>query len=152
MDPVSAFYATHPFWVWLAIGAMFLAIELVTGSGWLLWPAGSATLVGVVTLFVRLGPMNEVALFAASTIVTTYLGRRFLHRAVAGRTDINDPHSRLVGHHGEACAPFRGGSGRVFVDGKEWEAELDGDEDLTAGAKVKVTAVLGGACLKVKAA
>jgi membrane protein implicated in regulation of membrane protease activity len=40
----------------------------------------------------------------------------------------------------------------VFVDGKEWAAELDGDGDLAAKAKVVVTEILGGARLKVRAA
>ena len=30
-DPMTL-YAAHPFWVWMAIGAAFLAVEVVTGS------------------------------------------------------------------------------------------------------------------------
>ncbi len=36
---LMSFYATHPFWVWLAVAAIFLAVEVATGTGWLLWPA-----------------------------------------------------------------------------------------------------------------
>jgi len=39
----------------------------------------------------------------------------------------------------------------VFVDGKEWSAELDAADALAAGAKVEVIAVLGGARLRVRA-
>jgi membrane protein implicated in regulation of membrane protease activity len=38
---------------WIAIGGVFLIGELMTGSGWLLWPAGSAGAVGVATLIFR---------------------------------------------------------------------------------------------------
>ena len=46
MGAVEAFYFAHPFWSWLAVGAVFLIVEVMTGSGWLLWPAGSAAAVG----------------------------------------------------------------------------------------------------------
>ncbi len=39
----------------------------------------------------------------------------------------------------------------MFVDGKEWAAELEDGEELPLGAEVKVTGIIGGARLKVKA-
>ena len=40
----------------------------------------------------------------------------------------------------------------MFVDGKEWAAELEDGGDLALGAALMVTGVLSGACLKVKPA
>jgi membrane protein implicated in regulation of membrane protease activity len=151
MDAVSAFYFAHPFWVWLAVGAIFLAIEVVTGSGWMLWPAAAAALVGVASLFMHLGAAVGIALFALSTIVLTYVGRRFLRTTAPGSVDINDASGRLIGHRGEASAAFEAGLGRVFVDGKEWSAELADGGAISAGTRVEVTAVLSGARLRVKA-
>src|SRR5215472_6353862 len=144
--------AAHPFWTWMALGAAFLAIEVASGSGWLLWPAGSAALTGLALLVWPLGAPLAVALFAILTIITTYIGRRFIRGAVAARSDVNEPSSRLVGHRGEAATAFTGEDGRVFVDGKEWSAVLEGPGPLAAGAKVEVVAVLTGARLRVKAA
>jgi membrane protein implicated in regulation of membrane protease activity len=56
-----------------------------------------------------------------------------------------------VGKEGETAEPFKAGLGRVFIDGKEWAAELEGGGELAARVKVEVTAILGGARLKVKA-
>lgn len=151
MDAVSAFYFAHPFWVWLGIGAVFLVIELSTGSGWLLWPAGSAAIVAIATLFMPLHAAGQAALFAVLTVVTTLVGRRFMPQGALG-PDINDQLGRLVGHHGEACGPFSDGEGRVFVDGKEWAAQLEGGGGLPSGAKVEVAAVVGGARLRVRPA
>ncbi|HUO11478.1 MAG TPA: NfeD family protein [Caulobacteraceae bacterium] len=151
MDQAAALFFQHPFWSWIAIGGLFLIGELLTGSGWLLWPAGAAAVVAVVTRFADLGPGN-VVLFVVVAIVATYLGRRYVPPAGKGEGgDINDPTPRLVGKQGEAVAPFKAGLGRVFVDGKEWAAELDGGGDLAAKAKVEVIEILGGARLKVKA-
>ena len=152
MDAVSTFYFTHPFRVRLAIGAIIQVIELSTGSGWLLWPAGSAAVVAVTCLFAPMHPPAQAALFAVCTVVSTYLGRRFMPRGPSPLPDINDQTDRLIGHRGEACGAFAGGEGRVFVDGKEWAAELEGGGGLPAGAKVEVAAVLGGARLQVRAA
>jgi hypothetical protein len=40
----------------------------------------------------------------------------------------------------------------VFVDGKEWSAELEGDAPLSSGGRIEVIALVGGARLKVRAA
>ena len=42
MGLVGDLYLSHPAWAWAASAAVLLAVELVTGSGWLLWPAASA--------------------------------------------------------------------------------------------------------------
>lgn len=152
MDQAEALFFAHPFWSWIAIGGVFLIGELLSGSGWLLWPAGAAAVVAVATRFVSIGWPTEIVLFVVVSIVATYLGRRFLPPAPKGKGDINDPTPRLVGQHGEAVAPFKAGLGRVFVDGKEWAAELDGGGELAAKSKVEVVAILGGARLKVKPA
>ena len=152
MNHAEALFFAHPFWSWIAIGGVFLIGELLTGSGWLLWPAGAAAVTAVTTRFIDLGWPREIVLFVVTAVVATYLGRRFMRPAPKDAANINDPTPRLVGQHGEAVAAFKAGLGRVFVDGKEWAAELDGGGDLAARSKVEVVGVLGGARLKVRAA
>jgi membrane protein implicated in regulation of membrane protease activity len=152
MDALGVFYSAHPFWVWLALGAAFLTIEVLTGSGWLLWPAGSAAVVALLTLTpLHIGAPGEWIVFTACTVVTTFVGRRWLRGVPHAGPNINDASARLIGHRGETSHAFEAGLGRVFVDGKEWSAELDGGTVLAAGAKVVVVAVEGGARLKVRA-
>ena len=152
MDAVGAFYFAHPFWSWLAVGLVFLIAEVMTGSGWLLWPAGSAAAVGLISLAApNLGGGWELVLFAAATVISTVAGRRWLRGVNHDGPNINDARGRLIGHRGEASHTFEAGLGRVFVDGKEWSAELDDPGVLAAGAKVEVIAVLGGARLRVRA-
>jgi hypothetical protein len=156
MAEAEALFFSHPFWLWLALGGVFLIVELMTGSGWALWPAGAAAATGVVTVIVTaiwpFGWGYQVVFFVVTAIIATYVGRRFLPPAGRGKGgDINDPSPRLVGHACEAAAPFKQGIGRVFIDGKEWAAELEGGGDLAAKSKVEVTGILGGSRLKVKA-
>ncbi len=152
MDVLTGLYATHPFWIWMALAAILLAIEILTGSGYLLWPAGSAAATACLTGLHLSAPV-ELTIFAGLTIVSTIVARRFWPNPLKSLVpNINDPHARIVGHHGQAAAAFTEGRGRVFVDGKEWAAELEDGGDLALGAALMVTGVLSGACLKVKPA
>ncbi|MDB5496034.1 MAG: hypothetical protein JWP28_65 [Phenylobacterium sp.] len=153
MSDLTTLYAAHPFWVWIALAAAVLAVEVVTGSGWLLWPSASAGAVAVLAAFADLGLPQAVLAFAVLTIASTVLARRYLPLSVLHHPagDINDNVARLVGHQGRAVSAFKGRAGRVFIDGKEWAAELDEGEALEAGSRVEVTGV-AGAHLKVRAA
>jgi membrane protein implicated in regulation of membrane protease activity len=153
MDHAVLFAQTHPMWTWLALGAVLLAMEVGTTSGYLLWPAASAAVVGLLTLIAPIGELGQAVVFSALTIVTTFLGRRYLRPAAAmPGSDINDKTERLLGREGYVAHAFEHGQGRVFVDGSEWGADLEpGGQTLTKGARVEVIAVLGGARLRVRA-
>jgi membrane protein implicated in regulation of membrane protease activity len=152
MSLLTDLYATHPLWVWLGLAAALLAAEVATGSGWLLWPAASAGVVALLAGFAGLEAAPALAVFAALTIVTTFLARRFLpHTLLQRGHDINDNVARLVGHQGRAVDAFQHRHGRVFIDGKEWAAELAEDGEVAAGAPVEVVGVQG-ARLRVRGA
>jgi len=140
-------------WGWAGVAAALLAVEAMTGSGWLLWPAACAGAVAILVKVMGLSLEGAVLAFVVLTILTTLIARRFLPFSPFARAgqDINDATARLLGHHGRAVAAFRGRRGRVFIDGKEWAAELDEGEALDAGAEVEVTGV-HGARLRVKIA
>lgn len=140
----------NPLALWLVIGAVLLAVEVGTGTGWLLWPAGAAAVTGVAALALHLDLPMQLVVFAILTIAATLTGRRFFPRAEnASGGDINDTTNRLFGADGVAAESFQAGAGRVFVDGKEWAAELEGGGALASGAKVVVVGV-GGSRLTVR--
>jgi len=148
---VEALLLAHPFWGWMVLGAVLLALEVATGSGYLLWPAAAAGIVALLT-GLNLGLPVELLIFAVLTIAGVLLARRYLPKPFRAQGhDVTDPHHRLAGQHGHAVDAFTDGAGRVFVDGKEWAAELDGGGDLAAGAKVEVTGRADGARLRVRA-
>ena len=149
MGAMQGLYAAHPFWPWLAAAALFLAIEVATGTGWLLWPAASAFVVGLLAEALHPGLAIEAGAFAVLTIASTYLARRFLRPVLeTSSSDLNDPLQRLIGQHGQVMAAFEQGRGRVFVDGKDWAAESD-EPTPQLDQTVVVTSV-DGAVLKVR--
>ena len=151
MDLVGL-YAAQPFWIWAGLAAAILAVEVITGSGWLLWASASAAVTAAVVGVADVSVPTALVVFALLTMASTLLAHRYLPRqATAPAGDINDNVARLVGHEGAAVAAFARGEGRVFIDGKEWAAELDDGETLEAGASVKVVGV-DGARLRVRRA
>ncbi|HEX6860632.1 MAG TPA: NfeD family protein [Caulobacteraceae bacterium] len=142
MTWLADIYASYPLLVWLALAALFLAIEVATGSGWLLWPAGAAGITAMLTFVLPDSLTAELAVFAVLTAVSALFGRRFLPRAMASGPDINDNIGRLIGQHGKMVAPDR-----IFIDGKDWAAVAD--EALQTGQQVEVVAT-EGAVLRVR--
>lgn len=149
MDAVVALYQAQPFWLWLALACLMLAVEAASGTEWLLWPAVSAAVVALVTLVAPdLGLPIEIGLFAILTLATTLGSRRLIKRVNPDETDINDRNARLLGLRAEVVQPFVDGRGRVFVSGSEWPADIVGEAP-PVGAGVEVVAV-DGPRLKVK--
>jgi membrane protein implicated in regulation of membrane protease activity len=152
MDALIDLHAAQPYWIWLAIGVILLAIEAAFSTEWLLWPAVAAGVVAVATaLGLPLGPLGEVALFAALTVVATLLSRRLIQRVNPSESpDSNARDSRLVGQRARVVQAFVDGRGRVFVSGAEWVAEIEGAAP-PAGESVIVEAI-DGPKLRVRAA
>lgn len=151
MDALIDLHAAQPFWIWLALGVILLAVEAATSTEWLLWPAVSAGVVAVVTaLGLPLGLLGEMVLFAILTVATTVLSRRLIQRVnPSDSPDINARDSRLIGQRAQVVQAFVDGRGRVFVSGSEWIAEIEGAAPL-AGESVIVEG-FEGSKLRVRA-
>ena len=144
MADMMDIYAAHAFWVWIVLAAGLLALEVATGSGWLLWPAASAFVVAFLAQFAGLSAPTALVVFAILTIASTLLARRIFPRSMTAQpNDINDNVSRLVGRQTQALSPFQARVGRVSIDGKEWAAELDDGEAADAGARLQIVGVVG---------
>ena len=152
MDALINVYAAQPFWLWLAIGVILLAVEAALSTEWLLWPAVSAGVVAVVVaLGLDVGFLGEAGLFAALTVASTALSRRLIQRVnPSDSPDINARDSRLIGQRAQVVQAFVDGRGRVFVSGAEWVAEIEGAAP-AAGESVIVEG-MNGPKLKVRAA
>lgn len=152
MEFIADLYASQPFWIWLAIGVILLAIEAAFSTEWLLWPAVAAGIVAVASaLGLSVGPTVEIAVFAVLTIGLTLVSRRLIKRVNPDDApDINARDSRLIGQRARVVEGFVDGRGRVFVSGAEWPAEIEG-----AGPAVGESVIvegLTGSGVKVRAA
>lgn len=138
------------FWIWLTLGIVILGVEVFLGTQWLLWSAAAAGVVAVICLTgLPFGFVLQVATFAALSLVMAVLTRRLL-RVPQAVTDINEPHTRLLGKQAEVLSGFdvvTGGerTGRVMFDGVEWPAVLkDGDAPLRTSDRVVIEQIADG--------
>lgn len=144
MEAIANIYFAQPLWIWGGLAAALLAVEVLTGSGWLLWVAASAGVTAVVVTLAKTDFLTTVLIFAVLTLISTLAVRRYLPRPETGLgQDINDYAGRLVGHRGSTVSAFAVGAGRVSIDGKEWAAQLDDGGVLDIGVPVEVTGVDG---------
>ncbi len=151
MTLLAGFDFSHPVWLWLALAALILAVEIVTSTGWLLWPSVSAMVTGGISaLDPPFGLGGQVVVFALLTIGSSLMARRFLPQTAPKEPDLNDQTARLMGQSGTVVDDFSAGQGRVFVGGSEWPASSLDDQSLVKGARVSVEAVVDGAQLKVR--
>lgn len=139
------------FWAWMIIGGSLLALEMVIGTQWLLWPAAAAVIVAVITL--TGAPANllvQIVIFCVLTLIMTLLSRRFLKPPVSEGADINDPHYRLIGQEATVIGAFddldgQRINGRVIFDGVEWPAQSERtDTPIGLSEKVQILAVTEG--------
>src|SRR5689334_1110395 len=109
MADLALLHEHYAVWIWAGLAAALLAVEMMTGSGWLLWPAASAGAVAILVKVLGFDLRTAALVFAALTIVTTFLARRYLPNMLVRSPgpDINDASARLLGHHGRAVTPFK---------------------------------------------
>lgn len=139
---------------WLALGAVLLAAELLTGTAYLLWIATAAALTAAIAFVLPEAslPLQLVA-FSLFALATTVAGRRFFKPDDTPSADpgLNSPLQRQIGQQAIAVEAFVAGQGRVKLGDTEWRAQADGDHNPDAGSVLVVTGV-EGAVLQVRAA
>jgi membrane protein implicated in regulation of membrane protease activity len=140
-------------WHWLALGAILLAIEIVSTTMYLLWPGIAALLVGALNfLSPSIGGPLSVFLFAVLAMVSSVAWHRspYGRRASAKPNHVNARMQTYLGRRGAAAGDFIGGHGAILLDDTRWAAVADG-ADPKGGEMLQVTGA-DGTVLRVRVA
>jgi inner membrane protein len=124
-------------WSWLILAAVFFVLELVAPGTFMLWLGLSATLVGVISLFIEWSWQYQLLAFAAFALAAVPLWRR-VARGVEDPVDqpfLNRRADAFVGREFTLEKPIVGGTGTVRIDDTIWR--LAGP-DCAGGSRVKV--------------
>ena len=134
-----------PFW-WFAFALLLGAIEMITPTTFLLWPAVSALVVGIALFLVPdLTGNLQVLSFAVLSIVLAIGGRWVFNRSRKEKGSgpaLNAPAERVVGRRAEVLQA-NGTKVRVVVDGVRWDAKTDPGQSFKKGDLVIVTSAEG---------
>lgn len=174
MQTLYELYVQNPFWVWLAVGAVFVGLDVAIGSGKLIWGGVAAAAVAFMNLSgLRLGSKLELAVFAVVAVggaVISFMPWKPRPSAATPHDNVRGPSARkpgraeptdvptaderrtarLIGRIGRTTSDFANGVGRVWIDGAEWGADLDGEETIPSDTPVRVISVNGGVRLQVR--
>ena len=148
MEDVLNFLQQMPFWYWWVLAAGLLLLEVMTGSSYLLWPAGAAILTGLLSLM----PFDpnwqiELLFFAITTGLLLYFAapriKTWMHRTRQDHDLLNERGARKVGRRVVVDTGLVNGRGQVRLDDTLWLAETENGKDYPAGARLKIVATEG---------
>ena len=134
------FFGTFdPNWGWLAIGMLLAVAEMAIPGVFLIWLAGAAIVTGLLTWLLPIGMPLQIVIFAALSILSVFIGRRYLRANPVEGADplMNDRGARLIGESAvvtEAIVP--GSTGRVKQGDSEWLAKGPAAEP---GVRMRIT-------------
>lgn len=133
-------------WWWIAFAIALGALEMVTVTTYLIWPALAAFLTGLfMWLIPDLSGGGQVTFFAIWTMVFLVVGRTLVQRSDAARRSggtLNRRADQLVGREA-VVESFEFHEGKVVIDGVPWPARLEGSRTPEIGERVRVIAADG---------
>lgn len=114
-------------WLWLALGIMLVAVEILAPSFIMIWPGLAA--VGM-ALLAWLAPgfsgQALIAIFAALSIALLFGGRALMARVEQDepQNTLNARSKSLIGREAKVLS-VSGSQGKVEIDGVQWPATWD---------------------------
>lgn len=129
-------------WIWIGIGLLLAALEVMVPGVYLIWLALAAIAAGLLTLMLGLGVAMQVVVFTVIAAGTVFAAKRFLQDRPIHEADpmMNKRLERMVGETAVVVAAIEGGSGKVKVGDSEWIAR---GGDIAAGTRVRITGAAG---------
>ncbi|CAM4447888.1 MAG: Inner membrane protein YbbJ [Legionellaceae bacterium] len=131
-------------WQWLAISLVFILVELLLTSGFLLGIALSAMLVGLLKfIFPELTGLLQLFIFGMTACLTSFIGYFYFRKPFIHNKQtfiLNRRNEQYIGREFILSEPIINGIGRIKVDDGMWR--IKGPE-LKAGTTVRVTGTDG---------
>ncbi|MGB3379544.1 NfeD family protein [Allopontixanthobacter sediminis] len=131
-----------PHWIWLSIGLVLAALEMVVPGVYLIWLALAALTTGVLTFVLDLGVAVQVTNFIFLSLIAVVSAKRWLRDRPITSVDplMNDRQGRMIGQSAVVTVAIEGGAGRVRYGDSEWAAR---GPDLAVGVRVRITGADG---------
>lgn len=133
----------NPWWLWLTLGGVLLAAEMLGTNGYLLWSGIAAMLVALLVWLVPMPWEWQGLSFALLTILSALWWYRWLKGREGRRpaSPLNQRGQQLIGRRLTLDDPIVNGFGDVRIGDGHWRVQAK--EDLPAGSHIVVVAVEG---------
>jgi membrane protein implicated in regulation of membrane protease activity len=136
-------------WLWLSLGVLLLASEIVAPGFYLIWIGVAGVITGILAwLMPDLGFSGHGLFFAVTGTLSIYVGHRFFYGQPIPNPEkpVNIRGAQHVGKTYVVAEAIENGRGHVSVGDSRWLAE---GPDSDVGQKVRVISV-EGTILKVE--
>lgn len=132
-----------PHWLWLSIGVLLCAAEIVAPGFFLVWLGVAAIATGVLAFVLPIGVAAQLGIFAVLAFIALYSARRWLKNNPITSSDplLNQRGGRLIGQVLTLTQAIEDGRGRAKVGDGEWPVH---GPDAAEGTKVRVISADGG--------
>ncbi|WP_033073960.1 NfeD family protein [Sphingopyxis sp. MWB1] len=132
-----------PHWLWLSLGVLLVAIEILVPGFFLIWLGTAAIITGALVWVLPLAIPAQLGLFAVLSFIVLYGARHWLRDNPINSSDphLNQRAGRLVGEILTVTKAIEDGRGRAKVGDGEWPVC---GPDAAAGSKVRVVTADGG--------
>ncbi len=137
------------FWQWWIAAVLLLVIEAFVPGAFFLWMGVAAGIVGLVLLiFPDMSWEFQFLIFAVLTVASAIAWKAYQrrHPVETDQPMLNKRGQQYVGRTFTLKEAIVNGQGKIRVDDTTWK--IEGEEDLPAGTKIRVTGV-DGTILKV---
>lgn len=127
-------------WVWIAIGILLCASEMVVAGIFLLWFGIAAIVTGILVAMFPIGGSASLVVFAILSVGSVLIGWR-LFGSREDATDqpfLNRRAESTVGKHYVLAHPIKGGVGTLTINDTSWRIR---GPDMPAGTRIRVTSV-----------
>ena len=133
-------------WIWLTLGVVLAALEMLVPGVYLIWLAVAALITGLLTFALDLSPAIQVIDFVFLSLIVAFSAKRFLRDNPIVSSDplLNKRTGRLVGQTAVVTDAIEDGEGRVRHGDSEWPAR---GVDCNSGTKVRITGSEGSVLL-----
>ncbi|WP_338570691.1 NfeD family protein [Erwinia billingiae] len=133
----------NPWWLWLSVGGVLLAAEMLGASGYLLWSGVAALLVSLLVWLVPLPWEWQGVSFALLTVLSALWWYRWLKGKDRQQppSSLNQRGIQLIGRELTLDETLVDGVGHVRIGDSGWRVQAA--ENFPAGTPVTVVAVEG---------
>ncbi|ANU06481.1 NfeD family protein [Paraurantiacibacter namhicola] len=133
-------------WLWLTLGVVLAALEMLVPGVYLIWLAVAALITGVLTYGLDLSPAMQVIDFVFLSLIIAFSAKRFLKERPIVSSDplMNKRTGRMVGQTAVVADAIEDGEGRVLQGDSVWPAR---GQDCPSGTKVRITGSDGAVLL-----
>ena len=136
-------YLMENLWIfWIAIGVVFLVIEMLTTALVSIWFVPAAIITCIVSLFIDNLPL-QVAIFVILSAIFMVICRKIYNKHIKKKVDDVDQNENLIGKIVKVTEDTNGFSGRILSGDIYWKAVSENGETIPKGETAIVKSVNG---------